>query len=137
MKKAIALFLLFLISVVSVFVVQLVITKLWNFAGISWGPGNLPVEPIQKIAMLSSTFIAGLFAPIVAITVYRKVPWVVIFAICVLGLTIDVFAALVPLATLPVWFKIVFVVSVPLQVILGTTIGIGLLGVEDKVAQPS
>lgn len=127
MKKIIMLFLIFVASVVSVFIVQMLITKLWNFTGVHWGPGNLPVELVQQVAMLSTTFIAGVTAPIVAIAIYRNVPWVVIYSICAFGLAIDVFAALVPLATLPLWFKVAFVVSVPLQVIVGTMIGIRLL----------
>ncbi|WP_078084073.1 hypothetical protein [Microbulbifer mangrovi] len=131
MKKTVSLFLVFIAAVVSVFVVQFLITKLWGFAGVSWGPGNLPVTPAQKIAMLSTTFLAGLLAPIVAIAICRKIPWGIICAICVFGMGIDIFAALAPLASLPTWFKVAFVVSVPLQVIAGTMIGSGFL-LENK-----
>lgn len=124
MKKIIILFLVFTASVASVFIVQMMITKLWNFGGVSWGPGNLPVHPVQQTAMLCTTFLAGLFAPIVAIAICRRIPWVVIFSICAFGLTIDVFAVLVPLASLPLWFKLSFVISVPLQVYVGTKIGV-------------
>ncbi|WOX05070.1 hypothetical protein [Microbulbifer pacificus] len=126
MKNIVALFLIFIASIASVFIVQMMITKLWNFSGVTWGPGDLPVSPVQQIAMLTTTFIAGLFAPIVAIAICRRIPWVVIFAICTFGLTIDVFAVLVPLVSLPLWFKVSFVISVPLQVYVGTKIGTAL-----------
>lgn len=137
MKKIIYLFLIFLASIASVFIVQLLVSKLWNLAGVSWGPGNLPVDPIQQVAMLSSTFIAGLFAPIVAITIYRAIPWVVVYAICAFGMSIDLFAALVPLATLPLWFKVAFVVSVPLQVVVGTLIGLRVIAPKSVGAEHS
>ncbi|MCW8195601.1 hypothetical protein F6455_12455 [Proteobacteria bacterium 005FR1] len=123
MKKALKLFFVFLASVLTVFIVQMVVTKLWNFIGVSWGPGNLPIEPVQQTAMLSTTFVAGVSAPIVAIAVCRQVRWILIYSICGFGMAIDVFAALVPLADLPLWFKITFILSVPLQVALGTMVG--------------
>ncbi|WP_193166049.1 hypothetical protein [Microbulbifer hainanensis] len=137
MKRVTVLFFIFLSSITSVFVVQMMITKIWNIYGVSWGPGNLPVEPNQQIAMLSTTFVAGLFAPIVAIVIYRKIPLSVISAICAFGMAIDLYAALVPLASLPVWFKFAFVMSVPLQVLAGTKIGVSLLALAQSSAKLS
>lgn len=117
----------FVLAILSVFVVQYGITRVWNIFGVSWGPANLPLELVQQLAMLSTTFVAGLFAPIVAIVLCRRIPWGVIFSICAFGLAMDFYAALIPLADLPLWFRVAFVLSVPLQVYVGTRIGSALI----------
>ena len=112
-----------LLGLFSLFIVQSVITFVWGTFGVTWGPGNLPVAMDQKVAMLMTTFVAGLVGPMVATLVCRKVPVVVLAIMCLIGLTVDVYAAMGPLAPLVVWFRVVFVLSVPMQIVLGGYLG--------------
>ena len=99
------------------------LTKLWNTAGIFWGPDNLPFILSQQLGMLSCAFIAGTIGPCVAVIVARKKALVLIIAFLLIGLTIDIYAALVPLKSVPIWFRMAWVLSVPLQIFLGIELG--------------
>lgn len=112
-----------LIGVISVLLVQFVITKLWNLAGINWGSNNLPFQLPQQIGMLCSAFIAGVIGPCIAVFIARKKTLVIILAFLAIGLSIDIYAAIVPLKPVPMWFRIAWVVSVPIQVYLGIELG--------------
>lgn len=116
----------------SVFIVQYGVTHLWDSFGISWGPNNLPTEPVQQAAVLLTTFVAGVAGPIVATFIVRRVPWVVLAAMCSVGLAIDGYAAAYPLSALPSWFRIAFVVSVPFQILVGGYAGYRLLNLGRK-----
>lgn len=99
------------------------LTKLWNAAGISWGPNNLPFSLTQQIGMLSSAFIAGVIGPCVAVIVARKKALVLIISFLLIGLSIDLYAAFVPLKPVAIWFRTAWVLSVPVQIYFGIELG--------------
>lgn len=123
MNKGLRYLLAILLGVVSVFVVQLLITKLWNLAGIGWGPNNLPFELSQKVGMFSSAFIAGVIGPFIAVIIAKRKALIIIIAFLLIGLSIDIYASIVPLKTVAMWFRIAWVLSVPIQIYFGVKLG--------------
>jgi uncharacterized membrane protein YczE len=113
----------FIVGVISVFITQFLITKLWNIAGVSWGPDNLPFEKSQQIGMLTSGFIAGVIGPCIAIIIARKKALILILSFLIIGLSIDLYASIVPLKPVDLWFRVAWVLSVPLQIYIGAEIG--------------
>ena len=118
MKKILRYIIGFIIGLISVFAVQMVITKIWSLAGIKWGPENLPVENIQKIGVLSSTFISGLIGPFIALLICKNSKWIIIGLFFVIAMSIDLYAVLNPLKDLELWFKIIFIILIPIQLLL-------------------
>jgi energy-converting hydrogenase Eha subunit C len=131
MKKILRYILAILLGIAAVFLVQMGLTKIWGLNGISWGPGNLPFETIQKIAMLSSGFVAGAAGPFLSVLIARSKAPVIIIVFLLIGLGIDIYAALVPLKPLALWFRIAWVLSVLLQVYVGVQLGGQLLKGEE------
>lgn len=123
MKKGLRYTLAIIVGLFLVFVVQMAITKLWNLAGIYWGPNSLPFETIQQIGMLSSAFIAGVVGPAISVIIARKKALAIVLIFLLVGLSIDVYASLVPLKPVATWFRIAWVLSVPIQVYFGIILG--------------
>lgn len=118
MKKIIRYVIGFIIGLISVFVVQFALTKIWSLTGVKWGPQNLPVENIQKIGMLSSTFISGLIGPFISLVICRNSKWIIIGIFFLIAMSIDLYAVLNPLKEFELWFKVTFVILIPLQLLL-------------------
>ena len=118
MKRILRYVIGFIIGLIAVFVVQFALTKIWSLAGVKWGPQNLPVENIQKIGMLSSTFISGLIGPFIALVICKNSKWIIIGIFFLIAMSIDLYAVLNPLKELKLWFKIIFVILIPLQLFL-------------------
>ncbi|WP_350289768.1 hypothetical protein [uncultured Croceitalea sp.] len=108
----------FIIGLISVFAIQFALTEVWSLAGVTWGPKNLPIENIQKIAMLSSTFISGLIGPFIALVICKNSKWIIIGIFFVIAMSIDLYAVLNPLKELELWFRIIFVILIPIQLLL-------------------
>ena len=108
----------FIIGLISVFAIQFALTEIWSLAGVTWGPKNLPIENIQKLAMLSSTFISGLIGPFIALVICKNSKWIIIGIFFVIAMSIDFYAVLNPLKELELWFKIIFVILIPIQLLL-------------------
>ena len=123
MKKAFRYILAILLGIISVFIFQFLLTKLWYIGGVSWGPNKLPFELDQQIGMLSSAFIAGIIGPCIAVMVARKKAWIIIISFLLIGLSIDIYAAIFPLKPVALWFRFAWVLSVFLQVYLGVQLG--------------
>lgn len=123
MKTAIRYLLAIVFGVLSVLIIQSLIAKLWNLIGIDWGPDNLPFELNQQIGMLSSAFIAGTIGPCLAVVIARKKALLLIIVFLIIGLSIDLYAAIVPLKPVATWFRVAWVISVPLQVYFGIELG--------------
>jgi len=120
---AIKILLAILIGIVAVFTVQLGISKIWNLTGVSWGSENLPYTLQQQIAALITSFMAGTAGPVVAVLIARKKAVAILIAFLAIGLTIDIYAAMGPMKTLPHWFRISWVVGVIIQTALGFNLG--------------
>ncbi|WP_190808800.1 hypothetical protein [Flagellimonas sp. S3867] len=118
MKKIIRYIIGFIIGFISVFVIQFALTKIWSLAGVEWGPENLPVENIQKMAVLSSTFISGLIGPFISLLICKNSKWIIIGLFFLIAMSIDLYAVLNPLKELELWFKLVFVILIPIQLLL-------------------
>lgn len=118
MKKTIRYVIGFIIGLISVFVIQFALTETWSLAGVTWGPKNLPIENIQKIGMLSSTFISGLIGPFISLVICKNSKWIIIGIFFLIAMSIDLYAVLKPLKELELWFKITFVILIPLQLFL-------------------
>ncbi len=118
MNKIIRYIIGFIIGLISVFVIQFGLTEVWFLSGIKWGPQNLPIENIQKIGMLSSTFISGLIGPLISLMICKNSKWIIIGIFFLIAMSIDLYAVLFPLKELELWFKIVFVILIPLQLFL-------------------
>jgi len=118
MKRILRYVIGFIIGLIAVFVVQFALTKIWSLAGVKWGPQNLPVENIQKIGMLFSTFISGLIGPFIALVICKNSKWIIIGIFFLIAMSIDLYAVLNPLKELDLWFKIIFVILIPLQLFL-------------------
>ncbi|NQZ43790.1 MAG: hypothetical protein HRT65_05715 [Flavobacteriaceae bacterium] len=112
-----------LIGLLSVFIVQGLLTRIWNSFGIHWGPENLPFTLPQQIGMLVSAFIGGTVGPFLALVIAKKYSLVIALFFLAIGLAIDLYAALGPLNPVATWFRIIWVLSVPVQVFLGIRIG--------------
>lgn len=123
MSRIIRYIIAMILGVVAVFLVQFMVTKLWNAAGITWGPNNLPINLNQQIGMLSSAFIAGVIGPCIAVVIAKKKALFLIISFLLIGLSIDLYAAIVPLKPVAMWFRITWVLSVPLQIYLGIEFG--------------
>ena len=112
------------LGLVSVPLVQSLITKIWNKGGVSWGPDNLPFELTQQMGMHCAAFIAGIVGPCVAVLIAGRKTAAIIISFLVIGLSIDLYAALFPLKPVALWFRISWVISVPIQVFLGVWLGL-------------
>ena len=134
MNKGIRYILAILLGVVAVLTTQFLLTKLWNLAGISWGPNNLPFELPQKVGMLFSAFIAGVIGPGIAVIIAKRKALIIIIAFLLIGLSIDIYASIIPLKPVALWFRIAWVISVPIQVYFGVKLG-GLFIKNNNVQQ--
>ncbi len=108
----------FLVGLVSVFIVQFVLVKLWSLFDVTWGPDNLPFGTFQKLGVLSSAFISGLVGPVISLLICKNYRWLIIGLFFLVAMTIDLYAVFEPLKELELWFRIVFIALIPIQLLL-------------------
>ena len=118
MKRILRYVIGFIIGLITVFAVQFALIKVWSLAGVEWGPENLPIENIQKAGVLSSTFISGLIGPLISLLICKNSKWIIIGLFFLIAMSIDLYAVLSPLKELELWFKIIFITLIPIQLFL-------------------
>lgn len=109
----------FVAGVLALFAVQILVTKAWSLAGITWGSTNLPQSAIQQIASLTTLFTAILFGSLLAAILSSKDRWLVLAAMCLVGVTIDGYFMFVKIGEdLPVWYRVTFVTLIPVATVI-------------------
>ena len=79
----------------------------------------MPVAAIQKMAALTTSFVAVFGGAIAGFSVSRIDGWKVLAIFGLIGVAFDGYVMLFKVTDLPMWFRFCFVVVVPIATVMG------------------
>ena len=88
---------------------------------------GFPTATNSQIVFLIYIFIAGLVGSYVVGLFSKKNQWMLLFIFGGLLLVNDIYSILSPLADQPIWFKVIIILTLPIQVWIG-----GILGMRTR-----
>lgn len=84
---------------------------------------GFPTAANSQIVFLIYIFIAGLVGSYVVGLFSKKNQWMLLFIFGGLLLVNDIYSILSPLADQPLWFKVIIIVTLPIQIWIGGILG--------------
>ena len=87
-------------------------------------PEGIPLTENSRIVFLIILFVAGMVGAFIIAVLIKQKPWIHLGIFCALGILWDIIAIQGQLAELPLWTKIIILVSIPVQIWIGGKIGI-------------
>lgn len=107
-----------LVGVACLFLIQYLVTKIWNLAGVTWGRNDLPIEALQQIATLSTSLIAVFSGSTIAALIAGRDALIVLVVMCLIGMAIDGYFMLMLGNELPILFRAAFVGAIPVGTLI-------------------
>lgn len=129
LRKGFTGFLILVAGNVGIIVINIIGTYiLQSIFGSAINAEGLPLTDASTAGFLIMLFIAGMTGAFIIVLLTRSHPWLLIGIFLVFALIIDLLAILGPLDILPLWAKIIVMVSIPPQLWAGAKIGLILKG---------
>ena len=101
------------------FLVQLSVTRVWWLMEVTWGPDNLPLQGLQQFAALLTSLLAVASGAALITWIAKQDARRVLILFGLIGVVFDGYIMFVKIEGLPVWFRVAFVMVVPIAVVFG------------------
>jgi len=101
------------------FLVQLSVIRVWGLMGVTWGPDNLPLQGSQQFAALLTSLLAIASGAALIAWIARQDARKLLILFGLIGVAFDGYIMFVKIEGLPAWFRVTFVVVVPIAVAVG------------------